>query len=115
MGLPNAATQNRGPRHRTVFAMLLALALPMVNNPRPAGGSCFRCCLCNRLKYSPGEVMIWIAPSEKDTDNAALGKRLWDAADQFRANSGLKAQEYSWPEPISSARSARQRKDARED
>ncbi len=41
--------------------------------------------------------MIWIAPSEKDTDNAALEKRLWDAADQFRANSGLKAQEYSGP------------------
>ncbi len=41
--------------------------------------------------------MIWIAPSEKDTDNAALEKRLWDSADQFRANSGLKAQEYSGP------------------
>jgi len=23
--------------------------------------------------------MLWIAPSEKDTDNAALEKRLWDA------------------------------------
>jgi type I restriction enzyme M protein len=41
--------------------------------------------------------MNWIAPSEKDTDNAALEKRLWDAADQFRANSGLKSQEYSAP------------------
>src|ERR1041385_6341505 len=41
--------------------------------------------------------MIWIAPSEKDTENAALEKRLWDAADQFRANSGLKSQEYSAP------------------
>ncbi|HEY5894489.1 MAG TPA: type I restriction-modification system subunit M N-terminal domain-containing protein [Chthoniobacterales bacterium] len=41
--------------------------------------------------------MIWIAPSAKDTDNAALEKRLWDAADQFRANSGLKSQEYSAP------------------
>jgi type I restriction enzyme M protein len=41
--------------------------------------------------------MQWIAPSEKDTDNAALEKRLWDAADQFRANSGLKSQEYSAP------------------
>ena len=41
--------------------------------------------------------MIWIAPSEKDTDTAALEKRLWDAADQFRANSGLKSQEYSAP------------------
>ena len=26
-----------------------------------------------------------------------LEKRLWDAADQFRANSGLKSQEYSAP------------------
>ena len=41
--------------------------------------------------------MHWIAPSEKDTENAALEKRLWDAADQFRANSGLKSQEYSAP------------------
>jgi type I restriction enzyme M protein len=41
--------------------------------------------------------MLWIAPPEKDTDNAALEKRLWDAADQFRANSGLKSQEYSAP------------------
>ena len=41
--------------------------------------------------------MRWIAPSEKDTASASLEKRLWDAADQFRANSGLKAQEYSGP------------------
>ncbi len=41
--------------------------------------------------------MNWIVPSEKDRDNAALQKRLWDAADQFRANSDLKAQEYSAP------------------
>ncbi len=41
--------------------------------------------------------MHWIAPSEKDHYNAALEKRLWSAADQFRANSGLKAQEYSAP------------------
>jgi type I restriction enzyme M protein len=41
--------------------------------------------------------MHWIAPSEKNTATAALEKRLWDAADQFRANSGLKAQEYSAP------------------
>ena len=41
--------------------------------------------------------MLWIAPSEKDTGNAALEKRLWDAAHQFRANSGLKSQEYSAP------------------
>jgi type I restriction enzyme M protein len=41
--------------------------------------------------------MNWIAPSEKDTATVTLEKRLWDAADQFRANSGLKAQEYSAP------------------
>jgi type I restriction enzyme M protein len=39
----------------------------------------------------------WIAPSEKDTATETLEKRLWSAADQFRANSGLKAQEYSAP------------------
>jgi len=39
----------------------------------------------------------WIAPREKDTASVALEKRLWDAADQLRANSGLKAQEYSGP------------------
>lgn len=41
--------------------------------------------------------MIWIAPSGKDAGYAALEKRLGDAADQFRANSGLKSQEYSVP------------------
>jgi type I restriction enzyme M protein len=41
--------------------------------------------------------MIWIAPSEKATDHAALEKRPWDAADQFRANFGLKFQESSVP------------------
>jgi len=41
--------------------------------------------------------MIWIAPSEKDTATTTLEKRLWDAADQLRANSGLKPQEYSGP------------------
>jgi type I restriction enzyme M protein len=41
--------------------------------------------------------MQWIAPSEKDSATVTLEKRLWDAADQFRANSGLKPQEYSGP------------------
>ncbi len=41
--------------------------------------------------------MRWVAPAEKDNSGAHLEKRLWDAADQFRANSGLKAQEYSGP------------------
>jgi type I restriction enzyme M protein len=39
----------------------------------------------------------WIAPAEKDATTASLEQGLWDAADQFRANSGLKAQEYSGP------------------
>lgn len=41
--------------------------------------------------------MKWIAPAQKDDGIASLEKRLWDAADQFRANSGLKPQEYSGP------------------
>src|SRR5208282_5730661 len=41
--------------------------------------------------------MLWVAPSEKDAVTETLEKRLWDAADQFRANSGLKPQEYSGP------------------
>ena len=41
--------------------------------------------------------MRWVAPTEKDTANQALEKRLWAAADQFRANAGLKAGQYSTP------------------
>src|SRR5438045_2728331 len=41
--------------------------------------------------------MNWIAPSEKDAANDTLEKRLWAAADQLRANSGLSAQQYSQP------------------
>ena len=41
--------------------------------------------------------MHWVAPTEKNIATATLEKRLWDAADQFRANSGLKSQEYSAP------------------
>ena len=40
---------------------------------------------------------VWVAPSEKSDGSADFEKRLWEAADQFRANSGLKAQEYSGP------------------
>lgn len=41
--------------------------------------------------------MRWIAPTKKDAGSDSLEERLWAAADQFRANSGLKAQEYSGP------------------
>lgn len=41
--------------------------------------------------------MQWIAPAAKDAAAKPLEKRLWDAADQLRANSGLKAQEYAGP------------------
>ena len=41
--------------------------------------------------------MQWIAPSEKDLANDTLEKRLWGAADQLRANSGLNSQQYSLP------------------
>jgi type I restriction enzyme M protein len=39
----------------------------------------------------------WIAPTEKDAANDALEKRLWEAADQLRANSGLNPQQYFGP------------------
>ncbi len=41
--------------------------------------------------------MQWGASSEKDNTTESLEKNLWDATDQFRANSGLKYQEYSSP------------------
>jgi polyhydroxybutyrate depolymerase len=44
--------------------------------------------------------MIWIAPSEKERDNAALAKRLWHATDPFCADFNLNFQNYSvgrWP------------------
>jgi len=41
--------------------------------------------------------MHWVAPSEKDTANGTLEKRLWEAADQLRANSGLTSAQYSQP------------------
>jgi type I restriction enzyme M protein len=41
--------------------------------------------------------MQWIAPGEKDLATDTLEKRLWAAADQFRANSGLSAAQYSQP------------------
>jgi len=41
--------------------------------------------------------MLWVAPSEKDTATDTLEKRLWDAADQLRANSGLTSAQYSTP------------------
>jgi type I restriction enzyme M protein len=39
----------------------------------------------------------WIALSAKDSATETLEKRLWDAADQLRANSGLNSQQYSGP------------------
>ena len=41
--------------------------------------------------------MQWIAPSEKDISTDTLANRLWAAADQLRANSGLTSAQYSTP------------------
>ena len=41
--------------------------------------------------------MQWIAPSEKDKATDTLEKRLWSAADQLRANSGLTSAQYGQP------------------
>src|SRR3546814_11384032 len=67
-------------------------------------------------EHASRPTLHWIAPTEKDTATATLEKNLWDAADQFRANSGLKAQEYSGPIlgliflPFADVRFAAQRK-----
>lgn len=41
--------------------------------------------------------MKWVAPTEKNEAQTALEKRLWNAADQLRANSGLTSAQYSQP------------------
>ena len=41
--------------------------------------------------------MRWVAPTEKDAATDTLEKRLWEAADQLRANSGLTSEQYSTP------------------
>ena len=41
--------------------------------------------------------MHWVALAEKNLATDTLEKRLWAAADQFRANSGLSAAQYSQP------------------
>ena len=42
-------------------------------------------------------LMKWIALSEKDASTERLEDRLWAAADQLRANSGLTSAQYSLP------------------
>ena len=41
--------------------------------------------------------MRWIAESTKDAGTVTLEKRLWEAADELRANSGLTSAQYSQP------------------
>lgn len=41
--------------------------------------------------------MRWIAPAEKNLATETLEKRLWAAADELRANSGLTSAQYSQP------------------
>ena len=41
--------------------------------------------------------MRWVAPAEKDAATDTVERRRWESADQFRANSGLKAGQYSTP------------------
>lgn len=50
----------------------------------------------SRAREGPFD-MRWIAPSTKDAATAALEKRLWEAADTLRANSGLTSAQYSRP------------------
>ena len=43
--------------------------------------------------------MHWIAPSQEDTDNAALEKRLWDAAEQAVPAPHVAEAEYNGARP----------------
>lgn len=52
---------------------------------------------CSAALARPGTAMHWIAPSENDLATDTLENRLWAAADQLRANSGLSAAHYSQP------------------
>ncbi len=56
-----------------------------------------RSAVASRACFDYARPVQWIAPSEKDHANNELEKRLWQAADQLRANSGLNAQQYSGP------------------
>jgi type I restriction enzyme M protein len=42
-------------------------------------------------------AMHWVAPSSKDAGTTTLEKRLWEGADELRANSGITAAQYSQP------------------
>ena len=55
--------------------------------------------------------MNWVAPQEKDEAIDALEKRLWEAADQMRANSGLTSQQPRRASITSSGRSSRKPSD----
>src|SRR5438552_18372765 len=50
-----------------------------------------------KIQFQEHARMQWIAPSEKDVATDTLKKRLWAAADQLRANSGLTSAQYSQP------------------
>jgi hypothetical protein len=54
-----------------------------------------RASACRYLRQTDWKSMIWVAPSEKDIATDMLEKRLSAAADQFHANSGLRAAQYS--------------------
>jgi type I restriction enzyme M protein len=41
--------------------------------------------------------MHWAAPAARDAGTATLEKRLWEAADELRANSGLTSAQYAQP------------------
>ena len=77
------ATRSAALNYHPSTAQTAADSAIMARNDRPSS-------------WGP-DCMRWVAPSEKDATTATLEERLWDAADQFRANSGLKSQEYSSP------------------
>jgi len=90
------------------FNMLTRAAIFMGNFPllpfivaedvvRPFRDRCRQWARTGQTLQDCSQPRKWIAPTERDVNNLTLEKRLWEAADRFRAGSGLTAAQYSQP------------------
>lgn len=75
--------------HPTVIATSSPFALRRGNPAAPAS----LCYARPTVSYLSDTRCSGSPPAEKDAATATVEKRRWDAGDQFRANSGLKAAE----------------------
>jgi hypothetical protein len=66
-------------------------------SPFPSRTSLRRAPPAPGIRQGSQAPMHWIAPAEQNARNQVLETRLWNAADQLRANSGLTSAQYSQP------------------